>query len=114
MAKETRSPHGNGPNKAKLPMKRERTVRISDEDWEDIRRAAKAVGKSAGDFFVDLHRRKGVAKEISPSEAAMRSALALLMTQLTRAIVQQDGLPDNSFEVLLELQRLMQRIIETK
>ena len=42
------------------------------------------------------------------------SALALLMIKLTRAIVQQDGLPDNSFEVLLELQHLMQRIIETK
>lgn len=114
MEKKTKSPPDGGRSKAKLSTKRERTARISDEDWEDIRRAAKAVGKSAGDYFVDLHRRKGVATEISPSEAAMRSALALLMTQLTRAIVQQDGLPDNSFEVLLELQHLMQRIIETK
>ena len=114
MSHERKSPPGEGPSKAKLPVKRERTARISDKDWEDIRRAAKAIGISAGDYFVDLHRRKGVASEISPPEAAMRSALALHMTQLTRAIVQQDGLPDNIFEALLEIQHLMQRIIQTK
>lgn len=44
----------------------------------------------------------------------MKSALALHMTQLTRAIMQQEALSDDIFEALLEIQHLMQRIIETK
>jgi hypothetical protein len=104
----------NSSAKKESAKKKERTARISDEDWEDIRRSAKAVGKSAGDYFVDLHRQKGVTTKISPSDAVTRSALALHMTQLTRAIMQQDALSDDIFEELLELHNLMQRIIETK
>jgi hypothetical protein len=114
MNKPGKAPPKNGSSKAGSAKKQERTARISDEDWEDIRRAAKAFALSAGDYFVALHRRKGSVMEISPSDAVMRSALALLMTQLTRAIVQQEALSDDIFEALLEIQHLMQRIIETK
>ncbi|SCY46794.1 hypothetical protein [Paracoccus tibetensis] len=103
-----------GASKEESARKRERTARISDEDWEEIRRAAKAVGKSAGDYFVELHRQRGITPDISPADAAARSALALHMTQLTRAIMQQEALSDDIFEELLELHNLMQRIIETK
>ncbi|MFN3279609.1 MAG: hypothetical protein ACK41Y_14605 [Paracoccus hibiscisoli] len=114
MKKTGKAPPKNGSAKEESAKKKERTARLSDEDWEDIRRAAKAVGKSAGDYFVDLHRQKGITTKISPSDAVTRSALALLMTQLTRAIVQQEALSDDTFEALLEIQHLMQRIIETK
>ncbi|RJK96640.1 hypothetical protein D3P06_17390 [Paracoccus aestuarii] len=114
MKEKGKAPSKNGSSKVESAKKRERTARISDEDWEDIRRAAKAVGKSAGDYFVDLHRQKGVTPKISPSVAVTKSALALHMTQLTRAIMQQEALSDDIFEELLALHILMQRIIETK
>lgn len=114
MKKPGKAPQKNGSVKEESARKKERTARISDEDWKDIRRAAKAVGKSAGDYFVVLHRQKGVTPKISPSDAVTKSALALHMTQLTRAIMQQEALSDDIFEELLALHNLMQRIIESK
>lgn len=114
MKKPGKDPQKKSSIKAESERKKERTARISDEDWEDIRRAAKAVGKSAGDYFVDLHRQRGVTPDISPANAATRSALALHMTQLTRAIMQQEAVSDDIFEELLKIHHLMQRIIETK
>lgn len=114
MKKTGKAPQKNGYIKAESAKKQERTARISDEDWEDIRRAAKAVGKPAGDYIVDLHRRKGTAKETSPSDVAMKCALEMRMTQLTRAIMQQEAVSDDIFEELLKIHHLMQRIIETK
>lgn len=114
MKKQDNAPQKKRSIKAESKEKKERAARISDEDWKDIRRAAKAVGKSAGDYIVDLHRRKGTAKETSPSDVAMKFALEMRMTQLTRAIMQQEALSDDIFEELLALHNLMQRIIESK
>jgi hypothetical protein len=114
MKKKHKLPPSSSSCTTESARKKERSARISDKDWEDIRHAAKALALSAGDYFVDLHRQKGTAKGTSPSDAAMRSALALHMTQLTRAIMQQEALSDDIFEALLEIQHLMQRIIETK